>query len=55
MGLERLSSGVADLLVDKEGNASLDIGVVGWGTMCLQVAHLIRTVVRSTCANVRIG
>lgn len=48
--IERLSDGV-----DKEGKASLDIGVVGWGTMCLQVAHLIRTVVRSTYANVRIG
>jgi hypothetical protein len=53
--IERLSAGVADSLVDKKGNASLDIGVVGWGTMCLQVAHLIRTVVRSTNANVRIG
>jgi hypothetical protein len=53
--IERLSAGVGDLLDDKEGKARLDIGVVGWGIMCLQVAHLIRTVVRSTYANVRIG
>lgn len=53
--IERLSAGVADVLVDKEGNASPDIGVVGWGIVCLQVAYLIRSAVRSTYANVEIG
>jgi hypothetical protein len=34
----------------------MDTGVtVGWGAMCLQVARLIRTVVRSVDANAEIG
>jgi hypothetical protein len=34
----------------------MDTGVsVGWGAMCLQVARLIQTVVRSMHANTGIG